>query len=234
MTDAKTGELPTKTIILKWEPTGESDERASAGEMISALFDLIDGWLEPLAIETYAGCYDRAIFTEGSVHLPQPYHLLIREPLPDVCITPLHYRASEERRDLLVQETVSSWINELLAQSCGDPERYETSLRGLWVQASNVRAPRKSLLKDLMVLDYATGRTEVPIERRGDTGWISGPRADLVPQPVAIDIANLDGWLRLAIEVFWSPWLAELNDAGGMLQQGIGRLFARGWKTSEG
>ena len=85
-----------------------------------------------------------------------------------------------------------------------------------------------------MLLEYNLGRSEIPIDNHIDGGWISGPPAHTeAPQPVLIELTNLDGWLRLTIKVYWSPWLDELTSSG-MIHEGVEHLHARGWRVSDG
>ena len=235
MTAARTGELPAETVILEWEPTGDSSQSFYAEEMVAALYGLTSGWLEPLAVEVAMGCYDRELLAEGVVQLPQAFHCIVKRERPTVRIDTSHH-STEQQDDVLARENVVAWIRELLGQSCGGA-RYETSLRRMHVRASSIKLPPGTpgtATPGSMLLEYNLGRSEIPIDNHIDGGWISGPPAHTeAPQPVLIELTNLDGWLRLTIKVYWSPWLDELTSSG-MIHEGVEHLHARGWRVSDG
>jgi hypothetical protein len=79
-----------------------------------------------------------------------------------------------------------------------------------------------------MMSCYA-GEIEVPV----DQGWVTAPvDPPGVPNPVALRIANLDGALRLILEVFWSAWAAEPEPVAP-IRDGLLRLRDRGWRVDE-
>lgn len=229
---ARAYERPAKHLRLEWEPAEEDGEPVIAAEAVAALFSFANSWLEPLATELRVGCYDPEIFTEGTALPPQPFHLLVREPMPsDVEIGPW-YRSLESHVPSLTSASVQSWVNRARAQSCGENARLEISLRELGVRASSVLLP-VGWEDDVLFLECYAGTVRIPIERRGGTAWIPAPPKRYgLDQPVTLSISNYDGWVAFDIDVYWSPWVEELDRPESPLTMAIARLAARGWHPS--
>lgn len=227
---ARAEERPIERLRLEWEAPDGADERAVAAEAIAALFSVAGAWLDPLAIELRVGCYDREIFTEGKLRPDQPFQLLVHEPRPaEVRIKPI-YDSVESRVPALSSHEVASWIERALSQSCGDDERYQMSLRELDVLASRVRLPGNEA-SDRLVLDCYAGTVAIPMERRDGVAWVTAPPAGYgVQQPVELSLENRDGYLRFAIDIYWSPWVGEIDRPGSALAEAVARLTKRGWQ----
>ena len=234
MIKATTGELPTESISLTWEPDTDCSQRGYSEEMAGAMFAFAAGWLEPLAIEMMVGCYDRDILTESATQPAQAYHLLRTEAPTDVDASPAYRSALVQPHQELTHQTVMSSLGVMLSQSCGDAAKYETSLRRVWLNASRVRLALAA--SELSVaLTHSTGESAIRIEHRSDGQWIAGPQVQSgAPQPIGIDITNCDDTLRFAIDVFWSPWVAGSGAQAPLLQEAVSRLLARGWKLQPG
>jgi hypothetical protein len=124
-------------------------------------------------------------------------------------------------------------MDRTLAQSCDDGARCETSLRELDVLASQVLLPAGWTDGDKLPLECYAGTARIPVERRGDVAWVAAPPVRYgVRQPLAISIQNYDGWLWFSINIYWSPWVEELDRPESPLAQGVARLAARGWHPS--
>lgn len=227
---AQAEERPIERLRLEWEAPEEADERVIAGESISALLAFAGTWLEPLAIEARVGCYDREILTEGKARPENPFHLLVTEPRPaEVRIKPV-YQSVESHAPVLSSREVQSRLERALSQSCGDDERYQTSLRELDVRASRTRLPAAWTGESLTVECYA-GTIAIPLERRNGSAWLAAPPAGYgLQQPVDLSVENRDGYLRLAIDIYWSPWAGEIDRPTSPLAEAIARLAARGWQ----
>jgi hypothetical protein len=225
-------ERPIERLRLEWEAPEEADERAIAGESVGALFAFAGTWLEPLAIEARVGCYDHETLTEGKARPENPFHLLVAEPRPtEVRIKPV-YASVEAHAMVLSTHEVQSRLERALSQSCGDDERYQTSLRELDVRASRTRLPEGWTGESLAVECYA-GTIAIPLERRDGGAWLAAPPAGYgLQQPVELSVENRDGYLRLAIDIYWSPWAGELDRSNSPLAEAVARLAARGWQPA--
>jgi hypothetical protein len=225
-------ERPIERLRLEWEAPDEADERAIASESVSAVFAFAGAWLEPLAIEARVGCYDHELLTEGKARPENPFHLLVVEPRPaEIRIQPI-YQSVESRAAVLSSDEVQSSVERVLSQSCGDDERYQTSLRELEVRASRTRLPEGWTGESLVVECYA-GTIAIPLERRDGGAWLAAPPAEYgLQQPVELSVENRDGYLRLAIDIHWSPWAGDLARPNSPLAEAVARLAARGWQPA--
>jgi hypothetical protein len=235
MKTALTGEAPAEHLALEWMSPEGADELSNARAALDAFFSVAEGSLEILALEVRVGCYDRETHSHTSIDRepPRPHHLLILEPRPTaVRISPI-YRVLETSRSIIDRESVSAFADHILAQSCGETSRYETSLCELIVLASRTSLPQLWAATSALVLECYAGTVEIPIEYRNGAGWISTPPVEyLVPQPVGVSLLNADDLLRLTIDVYWSPWIGELARSGSPLADAVARLEARGWRRS--
>ena len=225
-------ERPIERLRLEWEAPEHADERATAGESVGALFAFAGAWLEPLAIEARVGCYNRETFSEGKPPPASPFHLLVAEPRPaEVRIQPA-YASAASHAIVLSSDAVQSTLERALSQSCGDDERCQTSLRELDVRASRTRLPQGWTGESLAVECYA-GTVAIPLERRNGAAWLAAPPAAYgLQQPVAVSVENWDGYLRFAINIYWSPWAGELDRPDSPLAEAVARLAARGWQPA--
>jgi hypothetical protein len=235
MTTVRSEERPIERVRLEWEAPEQAEERAIAAEGVAALFAFAGAWLEPLAIEARVGCFDRELFTEAKVRPEHPFHLLVAEPRPGevgaaVRMKPA-YASVESRAAVLSSHEVQSWLDRALSQPCGD-ERYQTSLRELDVRASRTRLPAGWTGDSLAVECYA-GTVAIALERRDGGAWLAAPPAAYgLQQPVELSVENRDGYLRLAIDIHWSPWAGELDRPTSPLADAVARLAARGWQPA--
>ena len=210
---ARAEERTLERLRLEWEASAEADERSIATEAIAALLSFANTWLEPLAIEARVGCYDREIFTEGDTSPTNPFHILAAEPKPAaVRITPVYYSV-ESYAPALSSREVQSWVERALSQSCGEGDRFQISLRGLDVRASRTCVPAGWAGDSLAVECYA-GTIAIPLEARDGAVWVAAPPATYgLRQPVELSVENRDGYLRFAIDIYWSPWVGENRSA---------------------
>ena len=220
-------EAPQAHIRWTWETPENADERAVAAEAVTALFALANGWLDIVALEVRLGLYDREIFTEASTRPRDPLHLLRRDSAPNVRVKPM-YRPAESRTSILNAATAIAWIESKLIEARVGDGRHEPSLRELLVAGARVRLPDSVTTEPLRVSCYA-GEIEVPV----DHGWVTAPRNPPgVPDPVSVGITNLDGQLRLVLEVFWSAW-ADDPERQASIRDGMSRLHHRDWRIDE-
>ena len=122
-----------------------------------------------------------------------------------------------------------AWLDRKLADARSLDERYEPSLRELLIAGSRVRLPDGVAAARMLTVSCYAGEIEIPI----DHGWVTAP-ADppQVPDPIAIRLANLDGAVRLVLEVFWSAWAGDAAPVAS-IRDGLSRLTNRGWRSDD-
>lgn len=227
MTTVNASEFVKTHIRWLWEAPEDADERVVATEAIMALLAIAEGWLDIVALEVRLGLYDHETFTEAETRLPEPFHLLQVEPSGDVRVKPM-YRPAESRTSILNSATATTWVDSMLLSAPAPEARFTPSLRELLVAGSRVRLPNSTSSERLRVSCYA-GEIEVPADR----GWVVAPtNPPGVPNPVSLRVTNLDGLLRLVLEVFWSPWASDPEPVAP-IRDGLLRLQARGWRADE-
>jgi|ERR1044071_8182902 hypothetical protein len=210
-----------------WEAPEHADERTVAVEAVAAVFDAAGGWLDIAALEARIGLYDHEIFTEADTRPKDAFHLLRSQSIEHVRIKPM-YRPIESVTAVLNTAAAIAWVEAALSDVQISERRYEPSLRELLVAGSRARLPESDSSERLRIRCYA-GEIEVPV----DHGWVTAPSDPPgVPNPVALRLANLDGILRLVIDVFWSPW-AEETEPVPAIRDGLIRLETRGWRADE-
>jgi hypothetical protein len=217
-----------KTHIRRtWEAAEDANERTVAAEAVAAVFAAADGWLEVVALEASLGFYDREIFTEAADRPQQPWQLIRLQGADQVRVKPM-YRPIESWTSAIDATSACAWIQAKLSETEAPSERYEASLRELLVSGSRVRLPGAASSESLRLECYA-GAIDVPVDR----GWVTAPFAPHgVPDPVSVRLTNLDGALRLTIDVFWSAW-ASAPEPVPAIKDGLARLEARGWREDE-
>jgi hypothetical protein len=226
MNIVEASESPQTHIRWSYEAPENADEQAVASEAVAALFALADGWLDIVALEIRIGLYDHDTLTEASLRPSAPFHLLRRDSDSDVRVDPT-YRPIESRSSVQDTSATIAWLGGTFSEVHCDA-RHEPSLRELSIAGSRARLPAPTPAETLTVRCYA-GEIEVPV----DHGWVHAPTVpDGVPDPVSVRITNLDGALRLVLEVFWSPW-ADAPERPQALRDGVLRLRDRGWRVDE-
>jgi hypothetical protein len=232
---ARTGDGTAEHLAFEWMVPDGADERESAREVVDALFTVSEGWIEVLGLELRLACYDRETLGEVDVDPPRPHHLLVRDPrAADVSIEST-YRTIESKLPAIGRESVVAFVEQVLPQACGDAIRHMTGVADLVVRASRIPLPRDWAGSDVLPLDCYAGTIVIPVEHRAGQDWVAAPPARyLLHQPVALSVMNAVGCYRLAIDVYWSPWVGEIVRPGSPLAEGIARLERRGWfRTSE-
>lgn len=234
MTTAPTGDGPAEALSLEWMVPEDADELSNAREAVEALFAVAEGWTEMLGLELRASCVDRESFIQRSDVLPpRPCHLLVREPRPCAVSLDPTYRTIETGLTAIEREAVAAFVRQVLSQSCGDSTRYETCLGGMEVLASRTLVPAGWAEGDASSLDCYAGTVAIPIEHQDGRAWTCAPPSrHKVPQPVGLSVTNAEDRFRLSIDVYWSPWVGELERAGSPLFEGIARLESRGWSRT--
>lgn len=227
MNTANASEFVKTHIRYVWEAPESADERTVATEAVAALYSIASGWIDILALEARIGFYDQRVLTEAQARPAEPYHLLRSTAVGDTRIKP-QYRPIEMQASVLDVAAAGSWVDAKLSEVRVDESCYEPSLRELLVVGLRAQLPGNDSSEQLRVSCYAG---EIDVTTEG--GWVAAP-ADPpgVPDPISLRLTNLDGALRMILEIMWSPWASDTEPVAPV-REGLARLEARGWRTDE-
>lgn len=197
------------------EPDGESDE-SILREQLDAMSAFAQGWLEPLAVAIDVTCLEHG---EHSDPRPDAPSWLIRTSgLPALRMEPVVAGSRVEDLPLIGEGDIDSYVQRALSQECAGGST--TGLERLEWTALRVRLPVADPTE--FVLESG-GAIEMPIERRHDGDWVSGPRASPWTEPPFLFHV---GEAELRLDVIWDFW------AGGpgaqQVEAAVGRVLARG------
>jgi hypothetical protein len=231
---------PHLSIRLRYE-AGEGEGQVELAEQATIAIDaLAAGWLEPLAWELYVGCLDVELMHAAMKRdPPQPFWLLRKERIPaGTEIRPIYGDHTVVTEPALSSERIHAWVVRALAQPCADAPRFIPYWDGFDTLAMRARLPDAMCPKgdECLRMDCYAGTITVPLDRRDDQVWVSGPPEEyLIGPPVSLTADNLyDMVIKLELAVYWSPWIRD--PAGrAMVDAAVDRVLAlgRGWQRSE-
>jgi hypothetical protein len=79
---------------------------------------------------------------------------------------------------------------------------------------------------------YGSEMYTIPVEKREDGLWVSGPMRDtMIEPPIKIKLVNFDGRLGLHISVHWSPWVEAGSAEAELLKRCLHELEKQGWEA---
>ena len=72
----------------------------------------------------------------------------------------------------------------------------------------------------------------IPVEKREDGLWVSGPmRESVTSPPIKIELDNDHGIQELEITVYWSPWIETGSAEAELLRACLHELEKHGWEA---
>jgi hypothetical protein len=81
---------------------------------------------------------------------------------------------------------------------------------------------------------YGSKMYTIPVEKREDGLWVSGPMRDtMIDPPIKIELVNFDGMLGLNIYVCWSPWVETGSAEAELWRICLRELEKQGWKADK-
>jgi hypothetical protein len=132
----------------------------------------------------------------------------------------------EEAVPKLTPQELSRWVANAHAQPLEDG--YVPVLYSLEMYYTRAR-----LLEDAdsyAAVAYGPERYTVPIERRPDGLWVSGPIRDTMTNPpIHISVENNDGRLTLMLCAGWSPWVERGSAEAALLRRCLDEIGRQGW-----
>jgi hypothetical protein len=208
------------TIRLRRDESPDESDEAILREQLDAMTAFADGWLEPLALSLDVVCCDPTQgYSSHEVPLPSTTAWFMRTAnAPGVDVQPPTIGSEIIESETIDAPGIRSFVNRALDQRCVG--NAVTAAEFLSWEAMRVRLPIASV-SQFMIDDG--GQLDIPIERRADGDWVSGPRTEAVTgKPFWFHLA--EGGLRF--DVIWSLWL----DGAGRQQvdAAVERVLARG------
>jgi len=206
----------------------DDDPRVIAGEMQRAFWRLADAVLSPLIVE--------AIVARGGDGRPPPAHpywLLRRDELPpslDPAWVESQGMSGALRRSAhaISPPNMAAWIDEAFALSGS------TNLEHLTVVASCARVPPPWATGGVLQAESPSGRLALPTTSDGGATWLPPPPSRLVlRQPVELAVGCTGHACSIALAIYWSPWVEELDRAGRPLNLAIESLVTQGWRITD-
>jgi len=133
---------------------------------------------------------------------------------------------SEEAIPQLTLQKLAHWLARAHAQQLA--EGYVPVLYGLEMHYTRARIIEYQ--KTYAELAFGPETYIIPVEKRQDGLWVSGPmRNTMINPPIKITIDNNDGRLTLSICVGWSPWTEAGSAEATLLTACLQDVGRQGW-----
>ena len=157
-----------------------------------------------------------------------PAHVAIAKWAEWGGIDPNHY--SEEEIPELTLQTLADWLARAHTQQL--PEGYVPVLDTLEMHSTRVRLLEYQ--EPYAQLAWGTETHAVPVEKREDGLWVSGPMPDAMINnpPIGITLTNYHGRLDLYVPIYWSPWVETGSAEAELLKTCLHELEKQGWKAN--
>jgi hypothetical protein len=135
---------------------------------------------------------------------------------------------SEEAIPELTPQALADWLARAHTQQL--PEGYVPVLYTLEIHYT--RARLLEYQKPSVELALSSTAYTVPVEKREDGLWVSGPMQDaMINPPIEITLVNFHGRLGLKICVGWSPWIETGSEEAALLTACLHEIENQGWET---
>ena len=135
---------------------------------------------------------------------------------------------SEEAVPQLTPQALADWLARANAQQLVDG--YVPVLHILHMYYTRVRLLEYE--QPYAELAWGSEMYTIPVEKRKDGLWVSGPMRDtMIDPPIKIELVNFHGRLGLDIYVCWSPWVETGSAEAELLRTCLRELEKQGWKA---
>ncbi len=222
----------------------DSDDCHDMITAVSSLFTALWPVVRPLEVSLYMAAKQRG-FSIIDKNIPVPverWYLYEMDPPARVSqVRPIGSWDSEEAIPELTPQALTDWLTRSHAQQL--VEGYVPVLHSL-----HMNDTRACLLQDQephIELAYYWGHGScceiyaVPVEKREDGFWVSGPirgLTNLSDPPIAIELwiyhdqPDYLAELALSIWIYWSPWIEAGSAEEDLLLDCLCKLEKHGWK----
>jgi hypothetical protein len=137
---------------------------------------------------------------------------------------------SEETISRLTPQALADWLARANAQQL--VEGYVPVLHILHMYYTRARLLEYE--QPSAELAWGSQTYAIPVEKREDGLWVSGPMRDtMIEPPIKIELANFHGRLGLDIWVCWSPWIEAGSAEAKLLRTCLRELEKQGWESGK-
>ena len=209
----------------------ESDDSRELMAAATTVFTALWPVVRPLSLTLQMAAWPHdSICIDSKIPVPISYwHLYEMSPPAHVAIPGWidPSKDSEEAIPELTLQALADWLARAHAQQL--PEGYFSVLETLRMHAS-----RACLLEDqepYAELTKHQNTSVIPVEKREDGFWVSGPVREgmVIHPPIEIELFYDYGRLDLEISVYWSPWIEAGFAEAELLKSCLQELEKDGW-----
>lgn len=207
----------------------EASDVETARRALEGICGLAEGLFEPLAVELELALCDRETFTTRDHPNPLRRWMLVRELVPsdvDTVEDPEHFELVTCKR--LTLTAMAEFVADAFSQRVDGPEDMLT-WQTMSIRTTCAKLP-PSIDGQTVAVDLGAGTIAHPIERRGSSGWVYGPRGySTLVAPIELLVLNHLGELTITMSVHWSLWSRPGSPGYPQVDRAVERLLARGW-----
>ncbi len=173
-------------------------------------------------------------FDERYMDHIRTWHLREEEVPAHVAVTALvkdghPSRHSEEAVPELTPQALADWLAHAHAQQI--PEERIPILYRLHMYFT--RARLLEYQESSAELVFGPKTYPIPVEKREDGLWVSGPMSyTVLDPPITVTLYKPEGQLGLGISVYWSPWIETGSAEAELLKSCLHELEKQGWQAS--
>ncbi len=171
---------------------------------------------------------------ENEIPVPIRDWHLCEASIPDYIVAPWtqsfwQNKPGKKEVPELTLPALADWLARAHAQQL--PEGYVPVLHTL--EMHSARARLLEYPKPYAELAWGSQTYTIPVEKREDELWVSGPmrKAMIKHPPIEITLTNFHGRLGLYIPVYWSPWIETGSKEAELLRSCLHELEKQGWEA---
>jgi hypothetical protein len=218
---------PGRGFTLRLRPGGEEALPDELTPHAATALRLLAPVVQPCAVEIVTGCFLRDVFEFARAPADPPGWLVVdRRRRRGLRTAPLHARVESVEEPAIDAAVIESYLRRAESAACAGSSDLVAGWQVLAVTASRVRLLEPAA--EALDLRIDGGQVAVPVDRDGDGAWVSGPD-DRVGCPIALEMFNGLGELRLRISIRWSPWFDENRPGADLLDECLDELVKVGW-----
>ena len=229
-------------VTLSYEFERDEIRIQSMAEKLLELLEALSPLMRPITLDVYLDGLERAMFSDESLQPPRPYFRLeekqtqpwIEKSKPDPEIETTYV---EE----LTSPTIRAWLSEIIAQGQDPSPEYILVINGLHVRCARTKVLDAEKWKEKRMFpleDWLRESHAVPLEKREDGLWVSGPTTDPWVMYPALSLngygySYYPGGFMCDLPIMWSWWYERGHAEHAALEQILRELVQKGWRLDE-